>query len=292
MRLKLIVAGVLLVTLAAIGMYALSSTRTKPIPESASRGPSGVNTTAAAAMSVSSSREEIDTRVRSLVTGIRDGLAAEVDEDDARASIRAAIEAMTSRSMAPQIERAITRSYIAQRDDSVITNMRRHHRTQGYFKDRPAPYTDLTPDEWVRFIDRATYEELVELYAIKAPVISTIDWSNTTAYTRATGEPWIDSQRKLAAMLTTLGVHNDNRSIGGGRSYYSPSEIAADAYDPRERPSVHLLVPMTTSTGEPLVCVYEFVVNEQGELDPYRFMRGQRVTDDRGEPVPLLMPPF
>jgi hypothetical protein len=290
--LKLVVVGVVTVIALALGAVFFTTNRTKPSPEGAPR--QSVSTTEGAdlAFNASSLRAQIDSGVQSLITVIDDGLAADLDAEDAHASLHAAIEAVTSRSMAPQIERATARSYIAQRDSSVITNMRRHHRTQGYFKNRPVPYADLTPDEWVRFIDRATYEELVELYATKAPVISEIDWSNTTAYTRAAGEPWIDSQRKLAELLTSLGVREENRSIGGGRSYYSTSEMAPAAYDPRGRASVHLIVPMTTSTGEPLVCAYEFVVNEQGQLDPYQFMRGQRVEDDRGEPVPLLMPPF
>jgi hypothetical protein len=236
-------------------------------------------------------QKRLDVDVKRIAAGLGAQLDI-LDEANAEESIHAALTAMLNRSMTPQIELARSRGYAAQRSESVINNMRRYHRTEGYFKKRPAPYDELSPDEWVRFINDATYEDLVNLYAMKAPTIASIDWANARVLTRQPDEPWIDSQREMIGILGALGIGEQKRSIGAGRSYYAPPSMTPTAFDPRGRPSVHLIVPMTTDSGEPLVCAYEFVVNERGGLDPFQFLRAQRVRDDRGETVPLLMPPF
>src|SRR5690606_8637537 len=121
--------------------------------------------------------------------------AVPVDEANARASILGALDALLNRSMTPQINLADARGYAAQRPNGIVDTMRRYHRTEGYFKDRAAPYDRLSPDEWVRFINQASYEDLVNLYAATGPVVARIDWADARVLTRSADEPWIYSQQ-------------------------------------------------------------------------------------------------
>lgn len=207
-------------------------------------------------------------------------------------SLRAPLLAISHKSTRPLTNLAHARGYSPQRNPRVIENMRRVHRTEGYFKERPPSYAALSPDEWVSFIDSAPYETLIELFEARNPRVATIHWDSARLTTRRANEDWPHARPDMEAVLLSRGVKPNNMAFGGGRGYYAPAAMASDAFDPRPFSTLRLLLPMTTVTGTPVVCVYEFVVDDRGGLAPFQFLFAQQMNDARGETIPYFMPPF